>query len=106
MLAGVGGGGAPLVLHLLARARYRAVDWGGMMFLEARDSRQAAAARLEEGGLFLARMGVVGLVGGGGWVGLWGGARAGLFLGGKGAGGEGRVTAVIVLDRSYSMGFE
>src|SRR5437763_1425193 len=47
MLAGIGGASLPLVLHLLARARYRTVDWGAMMFLEARDPRAAASARLK-----------------------------------------------------------
>src|SRR4051794_14085212 len=31
MLAGVGAAVMPIVLHLLARARYRTVDWGAML---------------------------------------------------------------------------
>ena len=67
------------------------------MFLEARDSRQAASARLKEWVLLLARMGLVGLLAV---------ALARPVVRRKWGGGEGRVTAVIILDRSYSMGFE
>ncbi|HEV8606180.1 MAG TPA: BatA domain-containing protein [Tepidisphaeraceae bacterium] len=97
MLAGIGGVSLPLVLHLLARARYRSVDWGAMMFLEARDPRQAAAARLKEWVLLATRMLLVGLIAV---------ALARPVVSKKWAGQEGRVTAVIILDRSYSMGFE
>jgi hypothetical protein len=97
MLAGLGGAALPLVLHLLARARYRNVEWGAMMFLEARDPRAAMAARLKEWILLLVRMGLVGLIAV---------ALARPVISRKWAGQEGRVTAVIVLDRSYSMGFE
>jgi hypothetical protein len=97
MLAGVGGASLPLVLHLLARARYRNVEWGAMMFLESRDPRSGAIARLKEWILLLTRMGLVGLIAI---------ALARPVIARKWGGQEGRVTAVIVLDRSYSMGFE
>src|SRR6266581_1581427 len=97
MLAGLGGASLPLVLHLLARARYRDVEWGAMMFLEARDPRSAASARLKEWILLLTRMALVGLIAV---------ALARPVIARKWAGQEGRVTAVIVVDRSYSMGFE
>src|SRR5688572_31966589 len=38
MLAGLGGAVVPLVIHLLGRARYRSVEWGAMMFIEADDA--------------------------------------------------------------------
>src|SRR5882672_9657519 len=97
MLAGIGGASLPLVLHLLARARYRNVEWGAMMFLEARDPRSAVTARLKEWILLLTRMALVGLIAI---------ALARPVISRKWAGQEGRVTAVIVLDRSYSMGFD
>src|SRR5882672_3479123 len=97
MLAGIGGASLPLVLHLLARARYRNVEWGAMMFLEARDPRSAVTARLKEWILLLTRMALVGLIAV---------ALARPVIARKWAGQEGRVTAVIVLDRTYSMGFE
>jgi len=46
MLAGLAGAAVPLVLHLLARARYRTVDWGAMMFLVDVNARQQQSARL------------------------------------------------------------
>jgi hypothetical protein len=97
MLAGVGGASLPLVLHLLARARYKNVEWGAMMFLEARDPRSGAIARLKELILLLTRMALVGLIAV---------ALARPVISRKFAGQEGRVTAVIILDRSYSMGFD
>src|SRR2546422_6542072 len=97
MLAGIGGASLPLVLHLLARARYRNVDWGAMMFLEARDPRSAATARLKEWILLLTRMALVGLIAV---------ALARPVIARKWAGQEGRGTAGIVLDRTDSMGFE
>src|SRR5438477_8379358 len=97
MLAGLGGAAVPLVLYLLARARYRDVEWGAMMFLEARDPRSGAIARMKEWILLLTRMALVGLIAI---------ALARPVIARKWAGQEGRVTAVIVLDRSYSMGFE
>jgi hypothetical protein len=97
MLAGIGGAAVPLVLHLLARARYRTVDWGAMMFLEGADVRHARGARLRQWVLLGMRMALVGLVA----VALarpivrrqWGGTGGG-------------VTAVIVLDRSLSLAAE
>jgi hypothetical protein len=97
MLAGLGGASLPLVLHLLARARYKNVEWGAMMFLEARDPRAGAIARIKEWILLLTRMALVGLIAI---------ALARPVISRKWAGQEGRVTAVIILDRSYSMGFE
>src|SRR3954447_12077223 len=97
MLAALGGASLPLVLHLLARARYKNVEWGAMMFLEARDPRAGAIARLKEWILLLTRMALVGLIAV---------ALARPVISRKFAGQEGGVTAVIILDRSYSMGLE
>src|SRR6266699_1410926 len=83
MRAGVGGAAAPRVLQLLARAQYR--------------GRAGAIARLKEWILLLTRMALVGLIAV---------ALARPVIARKWAGQEGRVTAVIVVDRSYSMGFE
>lgn len=97
MLAGIGGAAVPLVLHLLSRARYRSIDWGAMMFLGGADPRQQNATRLKQLILLLLRMAMVALlaiamarpVADAGW-GLLGGPRP--------------VSAVILLDRSGSMG--
>jgi hypothetical protein len=99
MLAGVGGAVVPLVLHLLARARYRNIDWGAMMFLEGVDPRQASSARLRQWLLLGLRMGLVAI--------LAMALAQPVVRGRLGAmGQEGQITAVVVLDCSYSMGVE
>jgi hypothetical protein len=95
MLAGLGGAAIPLVLHLLWRLRYRTVDWGAMMFLAGAENAQRSRTRLKEMTLLAIRMLTVGLIA----ValarpvtrGAWGGMAR-----------QGPVTAVVVLDRSYS----
>jgi Aerotolerance regulator N-terminal/von Willebrand factor type A domain len=104
MLAWVGGAAIPLVLHLLSRSRYRAVNWGAMMFLTGIDAGPQYSARLKQWVLLLLRMGVVGLLAVAlarpviaskyAWV-----PTAGLTTGGPAA-------AVIILDDSASMGYQ
>src|SRR5205823_13638496 len=62
MLAGLAGTVAPLILHLLARARYRTVPWGATMFLEGIDPRQAYSARARQWALLMMRMAAVALL--------------------------------------------
>ncbi|MGE5611374.1 MAG: BatA domain-containing protein [Bacillota bacterium] len=99
MLAGLGGAVIPLVLHLLARARHRTVDWGAMIFLEGRDFRHSQSTRLRQGSLLAIRMLTVALLAM---------ALARPVIRGKWSGmvRPGRITAVIVLDCSYSMAYE
>src|SRR5687768_7807439 len=101
MLAGIGGAVAPLVLHLLARSRYRTLDWGAMMFLEGLDPRHAQSARLKQYALLAVRMSLVSLLA----VTLARPVVRGQWAGGGGSGGGagGNVTAVLVLDCSYSL---
>lgn len=99
MLAGLGGAVLPLVLHLLSRARYRSVTWGAMMFLEPLEAQQRQHTRLKQAILLLVRMAIVALLA----ValarpivhGTWGTLAE-----------EGRVSAVVILDRSASLAFE
>ena len=101
MLAGLGGAVVPLVIHLLGRARYRSLEWGAMMFVDA-----AAAPRFRDPGRFRewallgVRMAAVGLLA----VAL---ARPVLDRAGATAAGAGepRVAAAIVVDCSASMGY-
>jgi len=99
MLAGLGGAMLPLVLHLLARWRYRNVDWGAMMFLFGTDLTQRHSARLRQWLLLALRMAMVGLLA----VALARPVTRGAW--GTPAGG-GPVSAVIILDRSYSMDYQ
>jgi len=62
MLAGLGGAMLPLVLHLLARSRFRTVDWAAMMFLYGAEPQQRQSTRLKQFLLLLLRMALVSLL--------------------------------------------
>ncbi len=96
MLAGLGGAMVPLLLHLLARARYREVRWGAMMFLDGLDARQSQSARSRQLVLLALRMLLVAVLAT---------AMARPVVRGQWATlGGGPTTAVLVVDCSYSMG--
>ena len=99
MLAGLGAAVLPLVLHLLSRSRYRTVDWGAMMFLQPRESRQRHSTRLKQVALLGTRMAAIALLA----IAL---ARPVLHGQWSTHAEQGRVTAVIILDRSLSMTYE
>jgi hypothetical protein len=99
MLIGVGAAVVPFVLHLLSRARYRDVDWGAMMFLQGADVRRNQSARFTQILLLCMRSLAIALLA------L---ALARPVMRGKWAGqeSEGKMTAVLMLDCSASMGFD
>lgn len=97
MLAGLGGAMIPLVLHLLARSRHRTVDWGAMIFLEGIEANVSRAARLRQWVLLALRMLLVGTLAT---------ALARPVLHRSTSLGQAPVTAVIILDRSFSLGYE
>ncbi|MEO6436177.1 MAG: BatA domain-containing protein [Tepidisphaeraceae bacterium] len=104
MLAGLGGAVVPLVIHLLGRARYRTVEWGAMMFLDAATPPWRDGARLREYALLVVRMTAVGLLA----VAL---ARpiAGTAATGSAAAlapAESRLAVAIVIDCSASMAYQ
>lgn len=99
MLAGLAGALVPLILHFLARARCRDVEWGAMMFLSGMDPRHAQHARLRQWTLLGLRMLLVGLLA----IAL---ARPVLRSRWTALGMQNRVSAVILLDCSYSMALE
>ena len=100
MLAGIGAAVIPLVVHLLARARHKEVEWGAMMFLEGAAAPQTHAARLKQWLLLAMRMVMVGVLATALARPVLRSAQAGT------AGGEAPASVVIVVDRSFSMGFE
>src|SRR5689334_4010431 len=61
MLIGIGAAVLPLVLHFLARSRYRTLDWGAMMFLDGASARHSSS-RLNQLLLLLIRSAIVGLL--------------------------------------------
>jgi hypothetical protein len=101
MLAGLGGAVVPLVIHLIARARYRSIDWGAMMFLEGGKPSYRDGARLREGALLAVRMGAVGLLA----IALARPTLAPLVAPASGALAESHTAAVMVVDCSASMGY-
>ncbi len=97
MLAGLGAAVIPLVLHLLSKARYRTVEWGAMMFLEPGAAPIRQSARVKQTFMLLLRTAIIALLA----VAL---ARP-VLRPGKGTGAEdARLHAIIILDRSASMG--
>ncbi len=96
MLAGIAGAGVPLLLHLLARARYESRDWGAMLFLAGNLPRQQQSAKLRQTLLLLFRMLLVALLA----IAL---ARP---IAGAKVGVRGQVAAAIVLDGSATMEYE
>ena len=99
MLVGVSAGMLPIIVHLLSRSRYKSVDWGAMMFLEGAESNQERRSRLHQWLLLAVRVLLVALLA----VALARPVVRGKFA--APAAGE-RVTAVILLDCSASMGYD
>jgi hypothetical protein len=62
MLAWLAGAAVPLLLHLLSRSQYRAVEWGAMMFLTGTHSTANYSGRIRQWILLLLRMGMIGLL--------------------------------------------
>ncbi len=99
MLAGLAGLALPILAHLLSKRKYDVVDWGAMQFLEL-GKKTRRRIRLEELLLLLLRMGLIALL-------VFAVARPwarGSLFAGLGEGPHQDV--VIVLDGSYSMGWE
>src|SRR5438105_3677522 len=98
MLAGLGAAVIPLALHLLSKARYRSVAWGAMMFLETAGSRSAASTRIKQFMLLGMRTLLIAALA----LAL---ARPVLRARTSVGGEEAHLHAIIILDRSASMGF-
>jgi hypothetical protein len=97
MLAGLGAALVPLILHLLNRSRYRNVDWGAMMFLRDQEFRRFHRTRLKQWALLALRSMILAVLA----VAL---ARPVIHARGLPPTQPGRTAAVILLDRSASMG--
>src|SRR5687768_3818856 len=102
MLAGLGGAVVPLVIHLLGRARYRSLEWGAMMFIDAAATpRFRDPGRFREWTLLGVRMAAVSLLA----VALARPVTDTMTASAAGS-GEPRIAAAIVIDCSASMGYE
>ncbi len=98
--AGAAAIAAPILIHLLARRRFKRIRWAAMEFLIDAEKRNRRRVRLEELILLALRCLAVSLVGltlarpflsAGDWASVWGTRRA---------------ERVIVIDDSFSMGYE
>jgi len=92
---------APIIIHLLARRRFKRIRWAAMDFLLDAERRNRRRIRMEEWLLLALRCAAVALVGlmlarpflsAAGFVPKWAGAK--------------RVERVLILDDSFSMGYE
>ena len=103
MLAWLGGAAVPLLLHLLSRSQFRAVNWGAMMFLTGPDTGARHWARVRQWILLVVRMMLVGLLA----TALARPVIASRFLNVPTAGltSGGTAAVVIILDDSPSMGY-
>lgn len=99
MLVGIAAAVAPLILHLLSRSRYKNVDWAGMMFLEGADAQKSHSARFTQIILLLLRSATIALLA----LALARPVLRGVWAGQQ---SNARVTAVLLLDCSASMGFD
>lgn len=99
--AGVAAVAAPILIHLLARRRFKRIRWAAMDFLIDAERRNRRRVRLEELILLALRCLAVLFVGlmvarpflsAGGIASAWGGSR--------------RTERILVLDDSFSMGYE
>src|SRR4051794_2011677 len=97
MLAGLGAAMIPLVLHLLSKARYRTLDWGAMMFLEPTALQPQRGTKFKQTLLLLLRMSLIAVLA----IAL---ARPVLRPRSGASAEDSRIHAIIILDRSASMG--
>lgn len=98
MLVGIGGAFVPLILHWLARSRYRTVDFSAMLFLHGQRSNHQRAARLRSAAMLGLRMLIVACIAM---------ALAQPVMNTTRAPGEpDRIALAIVLDRSQSMSYQ
>lgn len=95
MLLGVAAVGVPIVIHLLNNRRFERVKFAAMRFLRASVQKNQRRMKIEDLLLLILRCAMLALLA----VAL---ARPAL-RGGAGWLGQGGVTAVVVLDHSYSM---
>ena len=105
LLGGVALAGVPIVIHLLNRRRFTVVEWGPMRYLRKTLRTNRRRLQLEQWVLLALRALLVALL----FVALAKPMAAstglsGWLSGGGGPGGGGRVSRVLVIDDSLSMG--
>ncbi len=97
MLFGLAAVSVPIIIHLLNRRRFQKIQWAAMRFLKISVEQNQKRMRIEDLILLALRCLLLLLLA----LAL---ARPALLSSANGAFGQSKVTAVIVLDNSYSMG--
>jgi hypothetical protein len=98
MLAGTAMGSAPVIIHLLNRQRYRRITWAAMHWLLASFKKSSRRLQIEDLILLIIRILILVLLA----LAL---ARPFLQESGSILGGKSHVHRVIILDTSFSMGY-
>ena len=98
MLAGTAVGSAPIIIHLLNRQRYKKITWAAMHWLLAAFKKSARRLQIEDLILLAIRVLILVLLA----LAL---ARLVLHEGGGLFGGKSALHRVIILDTSFSMGY-
>ncbi|MCA9095941.1 MAG: BatA domain-containing protein, partial [Planctomycetaceae bacterium] len=89
----------PWLLHLLTKRQYRSTEWAAMRFLLEAMRKNSRRIRIEQLILLLVRTALLGLI-------VFGLARPLWTSAGPLLGGFEPVQRILVIDASYSMGFE
>ena len=97
MLAGLAAIAVPIIIHLLNRRKFRKVIWAAMRFIQASVEKNQKRMRIEDMILLALRCLLLALLA----LAL---ARPAILSNASGAFGQSKVTGVLVLDNSYSMG--
>ncbi|HYV31544.1 MAG TPA: BatA domain-containing protein [Candidatus Binatia bacterium] len=97
MLAGLAAVSVPILIHLLNRRRFQKVVWAAMRFIRASIEKNQKRMRLEDLILLALRCLLLALLA----LAL---ARPAILSDAKGVFGQSKVTGVIILDQSQSMG--
>src|SRR5436189_4849474 len=96
MLAGLAAVSVPIIIHLLNRRKFHKVVWAAMRFIQVSVEQNQRRMRIEDLLLLLLRCLLLVLLA----LAL---ARPALHSGAPDLLGQSKVTAVIILDNSYSM---
>src|SRR5512134_2626940 len=97
MLFGIAAVSIPIIIHLLNRRRFQKVVWAAMRFIQASVEKNQKRMRIEDMILLALRCLLLALLA----LAL---ARPAILSNASDVFGQSKVTGVIVLDNSYSMG--
>jgi hypothetical protein len=97
LLFGVAAVSVPIIIHLLNRRKFQKVVWAAMRFLKLSVEQNQRRMQIEDMILLALRCLLLALL-------AWALARPAILSNARDVFGQSKVTGVIVLDNSYSMG--